>query len=44
MTFEETAVLAVAVLGSASVMAWIVLRPFERARREAKRARQHPAE
>jgi len=44
MTFLEALVFSGATLLAASVMAWWVLRPFERARREQREAEKHAAE
>jgi hypothetical protein len=43
MTFEEALVFSGATLAAVAVMAWWVLRPFERARRE-REAQEHAAE
>jgi hypothetical protein len=44
MTLAEALILGVATLSVAGLRAWWVLRPFERHRRELKRAREHAAE
>ncbi len=43
MTFVEALVLGVVTLSAAGMMAWWVLRPFERARREQRQS-HHAAE
>ena len=44
MTLAEALILGAATLLIAGIMAWWVLRPFERHRRELREAQKHPAE
>lgn len=44
MTFQEALILGGATLAFVAVMGWWVLRPFERYRRELRRARRQAAE